>query len=123
MCCFVGRIIPRFGKVNLVVERRCFEIRQQQSSPTVERLALGVNDAGRWKIVLHVVVVVQTQADLLEVAAALRAPPRFPGRTHGWKQESDQQQNNADYDEQFQNSEAHPQALKPTSGVRTLAGG
>ena len=59
-----------------------------RSSPTLHGLAVLVGDDRERQRLEHHVVVVQSQADLFEVVAALRSPSRLSGRLNGRQQES-----------------------------------
>jgi hypothetical protein len=81
----VDRIVPRLGEVDLVVQRLMLQVRQDQSAPTMQRLAVGI-DGIRWRErAVFISVHVQRQSDLLEVIRTLRAPRGFSGDTHGGK--------------------------------------
>ena len=56
--------------------------------------------------VVGLMVVVQPQADLLEVVDALRASRRFASGLHRWQQKRDQDSDDGDDHQEFDQSEA-----------------
>ncbi len=61
--------------------------------------------AARGKPAVRFVVVVQRQANLLEVIPALKSPGGFPGRLHRGEQERDQDTDDGDHHQQFDQGE------------------
>src|SRR6185437_8199952 len=74
----VVRATPRLVEVIPVVQRLLPDEPQDRHPPTVHRLAVFIGDAGRRKALEDVVVILQTEADLLEVVEA-RVPPSGSG--------------------------------------------
>ena len=56
-------------------------------------------------------IIVNRQAHLFEVVAALRAPRRFPRLLHGRQQQRDQDGDNRDDDQQFDEGEAQSYSI------------
>ena len=61
----------------------------------------GRHDAARRKDASRLGVVVQRQADLLQVVAALRPSGRLAGRLHGREQQRDQDADDRNDDQEF----------------------
>ena len=56
-------------------------------------------------------VIVQSQADLLEIIDALNSPGRLAGRLHGRKQQRDQNRDDRDHDQKLDQRESTANAL------------
>ena len=65
-----------------------------------------VEDAGLWKLQMHVVVVVQREANLLHVILALRAASGLTRLLHGRQQQADQNRDDRNHNQQFNEREA-----------------
>ena len=79
----VVRSIPWLVKAVLCIQVLLAKIGQEQDPPTVDRLAAGIGDVGRWEGAVGLVVIVEGQLDRAEVAGALRPPGRLAGRFDG----------------------------------------
>ena len=100
-------------EVDRVVERTLLELGEHQGSERVQR-PVAAPDAGRVPEIPHridgeapelVLVIVQGQADLLEVVDALDPPRRLAGRLDGRQQQGDQDRDDRDHHQQFDQRE------------------
>lgn len=105
----VGAVNDRQTHVDqVVVERLLFDERQNPGAPGPSRVPLEVRlaagieaqPADRQRLV-HVVVHVQTQAELLQVIGARHPPRRFPRGLHGRQQQRDEDADDRDHHQQF----------------------
>ena len=62
--------------------------------------------AALWQRAVRIVIVVQCEADLLQIISARNATSRFPGRLHSGKKETDENRDDGDHDQQFDQREA-----------------
>jgi hypothetical protein len=108
-------------KGNVEVEhvelRLVVELRQDRHRPRGTLYAAGAaprravvpgprRDVPRRQRLVHVVVVVQGQADLLEIVRAARPPGGFPRLLNGGQQQRDQDRDNRDHHQQFNQGES-----------------
>ena len=70
--------VPGLIEAVFVVERFAFHEGQDQHSPTVNGLAVGVGHIGGWKRLVNVVIVLKRESNLFEVVAALHAAGASP---------------------------------------------
>ena len=94
--------IPGLLKIVFVVESLLLQIRENQDAPTVDGLAAGIGNVGGRQAAEVVVIVLEGEADLLEVVAALHAASGFAGGTaaaEGEDEENEYSQDAEDYEE------------------------
>ncbi len=100
-----------------VVHGRLFEVRQQRDEPTTA-IPVGIRQAGTagparsttavHKVVVHVMIIVQSQAQLLEVVLALGAAGRLARLLDGRQQEGNEDRNDRNHHEQLNQCKSGP---------------
>jgi len=103
-------VIARQIQTQLLVQVSLFHERQDGHHPAELPLARHVRRTDRCgrKLPVHFVVVVQPQADVLEVVVALRTPCGLARRLRGRQQQGDQNADDGDDHQQFQQAEPAP---------------
>ena len=97
----LAALVGGSGEVDRLVDVVLLDVGQDRG---VYGEALGITAGG--KLPGRRVVVVQCQADLLQVVRALHASGRFADLLHGGKQQADQDRDDGDDHEQFDEREA-----------------
>jgi hypothetical protein len=103
--CHLTLLGVRESPIDQPLEIGLFDLRQQ---PGLHRPSVADHvsweESRRGESTICVVIIMECQADLLEIICTTNSSGRLPGSLHGWQQQSDQDSNNRNHNQQLDQS-------------------